>query len=83
MSDYAVEVFVTTNPVELEAAKGVLEEAGIPTTVRDLTSRPYPLHVGGLMAELRLVVADVNSEAARELLKEGIEDGYLETGEVL
>ena len=76
------EVYVTSDPIALGAARGVLEEAGIGVRVRDLTVRPYPLSVGAL-SELRLVVAAEAAEAARELLREAARDGVVEAPGIL
>lgn len=70
------EVFVTSDPVELQVAQGILEEAGISAVVRDLHMSAYPFSVG-LLGEMRLVVSVWAEEEAKRLLFEAVEDGAL------
>jgi len=79
---FAVEVYVTANPVEVQVAVGALEDNGIEAGVRDLTARSYPFSVG-LLAEQRVVVAEEAAEAARQVLEAALEDGALTDGSVI
>lgn len=82
MTDRTAEVFLTNDPLEIEMARGILEDSGIEAAVRDLTSRPYPLTLG-LMGEYRLVVAETCAAEAGEILADAVEDGILPGGTVL
>lgn len=79
LDDQTAEVFITSDPVELQVAQGVLEEAGIGAAVRDLHMSAYPLAVG-LLAEWRLVVSVWDEEEARRLLLDAVSDGALKSG---
>lgn len=75
-TDETAEVFTTSDPVELQVAQGILEEAGIEYAVRDLHMSAYPFTVG-LLGEMRLVVSVWDEEEARRLLAEAVLDGEL------
>jgi hypothetical protein len=81
MGEEVLEVYLATDQVEVQVAVGILEDAEIPSEVRDLTARAYPLSVG-LLGELRIIVAPDAAELAMEVLQAGVEDGAL-SGRVL
>ena len=76
------EIYLTHDPLEVEIARGLLEDAGIEAAVRDLTMRAYPLTLG-LLGEYRLLVPSAEALEARRLLAGATEDGVLVNGEVL
>lgn len=82
MTGGTFEVFLTNDPLEIEIARGILEDSGIEAVVRDLTARSYPLSIGH-MGEYRLVVAEENAGEAGAILGNAVEDGILPGGTVL
>lgn len=75
-SDETAEVFLTSDPIDMQVAVGILEEEGIKAVVRDLHMSACPFNVG-LLGELRLVVSIWDADQARELLAQGVADGEL------
>lgn len=78
----AIEVYETGTAIEVEVARGILADAGVESTVRDLSLRAIPVNFGGLSGYRVLVPAEV-APYARELLWEAVEDGALFEGVVL
>jgi Putative prokaryotic signal transducing protein len=64
-----VELMVTTDEMEAEMIKDLLESGGIPVVLRSAKVRPYPVNIGR-MAEIKLLVRDVDLEAAGEVIKQ-------------
>ena len=67
------EVYVTSDLLEAEYIKGLLEEKGIPAFIRDMGMTPYPLNIGPLN-EKRILVPAEAAKKAREILRKAIED---------
>ena len=64
-----VELMVTTDEMEAEMIKDLLESGGIPVVLRSAKVRPYPVSIGR-MGEIKLLVRDVDLEAAGEVIKQ-------------
>jgi hypothetical protein len=77
-----IDVFVTSDVIELSVAAGILEAAGLEPRLRDLTVRPYPVSIGPL-GEKRIAVPPDQARLARELLGAALADGALTCGSLL
>ena len=60
---------VTTDEMEAEMIKDLLESGGIPVVLRSAKVRPYPVSIGR-MAEIKLLVREADLEAAGEVIKQ-------------
>ena len=72
VSDEWVEVLVTSDPLEAEMVKDLLESGGIPVAVRSSKVGPYPVNIGK-MGEIRLLVPQADRALAEQVIK-GEED---------
>lgn len=64
-----VELTVTTDEMEAEMIKDLLESGGIPVVIRSAKVRPYPVSIGK-MGEIKLLVRDIDLEAAEAVIKQ-------------
>jgi len=64
-----VELMVTTDEMEAEMIKDLLESGGIPVVLRSAKVRPYPVSIGR-MGEIKLLVREADLEAAGEVIKQ-------------
>jgi hypothetical protein len=69
MEDAWVELLVTSDELEAEMIKDLLESGGIPVVIRSAKVRPYPVSIGK-MGEVKLMVRRVDLEAAEAVLKQ-------------
>ena len=60
---------VTTDEMEAEMIKDLLESGGIPVVLRSAKVRPYPVSIGR-MGEIKLLVREVDLEAAEAVIKQ-------------
>ena len=60
---------VTTDEMEAEMIKDLLESGGIPVVLRSAKVRPYPVSIGR-MGEIKLLVRDFDLEVAEAVLKQ-------------
>ncbi len=64
-----VELMVTTDEMEAEMIKDLLESGGIPVVLRSAKVRPYPVSIGR-MGEIKLLVREVDLDAAEAVIKQ-------------
>ena len=64
-----IEVFVTSNPVELNIVKDLLISGEIEVVAQDRRVGPFPVTVGGI-GEQRLYVHERDHDEAKKLLEE-------------
>lgn len=69
MENKWVELMVTTDEMEAEMIKDLLESGGIPVVLRSAKVRPYPVSIGK-MGEIKLLVREVDLEAAEAVIKQ-------------
>jgi hypothetical protein len=69
MENKWVELMVTTDEMEAEMIKDLLESGGIPVVLRSAKVRPYPVSIGR-MGEIKLLVREVDLEAAEAVIKQ-------------
>jgi hypothetical protein len=69
MEDTWVELLITSDELEAEMIKDLLESGGIPVVLRSAKVRPYPVSIGR-MSEIKLLVRKSDLEAAKEALKQ-------------
>jgi len=69
MEDAWVELLVTSDELEAEMIKDLLESGGIPVVIRSAKVRPYPVSIGK-MSEVKLLVRRTDLEAAKAALKQ-------------
>jgi len=69
MEDAWVELLVTSDELEAEMIKDLLESGGIPVVIRSAKVRPYPVSIGK-MGEVKLLVRRDDLEAAKAALKQ-------------
>ena len=69
MEDQWVELLITSDEIEAEMIKDLLESGGIPVVIRSAKVRPYPVSIGR-MGEIKLLVRRSDREAAEAALKE-------------
>jgi hypothetical protein len=67
MEDTWVELLVTSDELEAEMIKDLLESGGIPVVIRSAKVRPYPVSIGR-MGEIKLLVRKTDLEAAKAAL---------------
>ncbi|MEJ2182582.1 MAG: DUF2007 domain-containing protein [Nitrospirota bacterium] len=72
-----VEVFATTDPVEGEILKDLLESGGIPVRTRSLRVGPYPVNVGR-MGEIKILVRRHDRPSAEQAIEEFRKNARLE-----
>ncbi len=61
------EVFVTSDEMEAEMIKDILESGGITVVMRSSKISPYPVSIGR-MGEIRLLVNGKDESMAKELI---------------
>ena len=61
------ELLITSDELEAEMIKDLLESGGIPVVIRSSKVRPYPVSIGK-MGEIKLLVRKVDLEAAEAAL---------------
>jgi len=61
------ELLITSDELEAEMIKDLLESGGIPVVIRSSKVRPYPVSIGK-MGEIKLLVRTVDREAAEAAL---------------
>ena len=69
MENKWVELMVSTDEMEAEMIKDLLESGGIPVVLRSAKVRPYPVSIGR-MGEIKLLVREVDLEAAEAVIKQ-------------
>ncbi len=69
MEDAWVELLVTSDELEAEMIKDLLESGGISVVIRSAKVRPYPVSIGK-MGEVKLLVRRDDLEAAEAALKQ-------------
>jgi lysophospholipid acyltransferase (LPLAT)-like uncharacterized protein len=72
MSEEWVEVMVTSDSLDAEMIKELLESGGIQVMVRSSKVSPYPVNIGK-MGEIRLLVRHSDRDLAERVIK-GEED---------
>ncbi|MBI2370766.1 MAG: DUF2007 domain-containing protein [Deltaproteobacteria bacterium] len=70
------EVYICYSHLEAERVRALLDEAGIPSGLRDLGMSPYPLQIGEFNQKRVAVLAEQAAEA-RAVLATAREDGWL------
>ena len=70
-----VEVYKATGEAEAQIIKSLLESYGIPCLLRSNADQSVHMLVVDGMGEVRVMVWESNAEAARELIKEGNNEG--------
>jgi hypothetical protein len=71
MENEWTELLITTNEIEAEMIKNLLESGGVPVVIRSSKVRPYPVSVGK-MGEVKLLVRKIDLEAAEAALKQNL-----------
>lgn len=70
MNEEWVEVFITSDSIEAEIIKDLLESGGIPVVLRSSKVGPYPVNIGK-MGEIRILVRIEDKDMAEKVI-EGI-----------
>ena len=68
MSEEWVEVFMTSDPLEAEMIKDILESGDIPAVIRSSKVRPYPVNIGK-MGEIKILVRAEDKEVAEKVIR--------------
>lgn len=74
MSEEWVEVLLTSDPLEAEIIKDLLESGDIPVVLRSSKVSPYPVNIGR-MGEIRVLVRSVDREAAEKVIQGKTDSG--------
>ncbi len=61
-------LLVTYDQLEAEMIKDLLESGDIPVVLRSAKVRPYPVNIGK-MGEIKVMVREIDKEAAEEVLR--------------
>ena len=69
MEDAWVELLVTSDELEAEMIKDLLESGGVAVVIRSAKVRPYPVSIGK-MGEIKLLVRKTDLEAAKAALEQ-------------
>ena len=69
MEEEWTELLVTSDELEAEMIKDLLESGGIPVVIRSAKVRPYPVSIGK-MGEIKLLVRKTDLDAAKAALKQ-------------
>lgn len=72
MSEKWVEVFVTSDPLEAEMIKDLLESGDVPVVLRPSKVSPYPVTIGK-MGEIKILVR-ASDKALAESVIQGADD---------
>ena len=67
------EIFSSSDPVETEIVRDLLESSGIEVVVDSARISPYPVNIGD-MSLTRLLVMDEDTEKANDMLKGMIDE---------
>ena len=62
-----IEVFTTTDDIEAEIIKALLESGRIRVKIKSLKVTPYPVNVGK-MGEIHILVRKIDEDMAREVI---------------
>ena len=68
MSEEWVEVFLTSDPLEAEMIKDLLESGDIPVVLRSSKVSPYPVNIGK-MGEIKILVRESDKATAEKVIK--------------
>ena len=68
MSDEWVEVLVTSDPLEADMVKDLLESGGIPVALRSSKVSPFPVNIGKI-GEIRLLVPQSYKALSEKVIK--------------
>ena len=63
-----MDVLVTSDPVEAEMVKDLLESGGIPVVLRSSKVSPFPVNIGKI-GEIRLLVPQADKALAEKVIK--------------
>ncbi len=63
-----MDVLVTSDPVEAEMIKDLLESGGIPVALRSSKVSPFPVNIGKI-GEIRLMVPQADKALAEKVIK--------------
>ena len=69
MANEWVELLITTDDIEAEMIKDLLESGGIPVVIRSAKVRPYPVSIGK-MGEIKLLVRKIDLEEAETVIRQ-------------
>ena len=69
MSEEWVEILLTSDPLEAEMIKDLLESGDIPVVLRSSKVSPYPVNIGK-MGEIRVLVRSIDKEAAEKVIQD-------------
>ena len=72
MSEEWVEILLTSDPLEAEMIKDLLESGDIPVVLRSSKVSPYPVNIGK-MGEIRVLVRSIDKEAAEKVIQDQTE----------
>ncbi|HXW69426.1 MAG TPA: DUF2007 domain-containing protein [Dissulfurispiraceae bacterium] len=61
-------VLVTSDPIEAEMVKALLESGGIPVALRSSKLSPFPVNIGKI-GEIRLLVPQADKALAEKVIK--------------
>ena len=68
-----MEIYATYDLLEAEQIRGILDQKGILTKIRDLGISPYPLTIGAFN-EKRIIVLETDKKEALKAISNAIED---------
>ncbi len=68
MADKWIELMVTSDCLEAEMIKDLLESGGIEVNIRSCKVSPYPVNIGK-MGEVKIFVREDDRESAETMLK--------------
>jgi hypothetical protein len=75
--DRWVEVLVTSDALEAEMVKSLLESGGIKVAVRSSKVGPYPVNIGKI-GEVKVLVKSEDKDIAEQVIKGKSADGFSE-----
>lgn len=67
MNSEWIEILITSDSLEAEMIKDVLESGGIPVVLRSSKVSPYPVNIGKI-GEIKVLVKKEDQDAAKEVL---------------
>jgi hypothetical protein len=68
MSEEWITLLITSDQLEAEMIKDLLESGGLPVVLRSAKVSPYPVNVGR-MGEIKILVRTEDKDAAEEVLR--------------
>jgi hypothetical protein len=68
MSEEWITLLITSDQLEAEIIKDLLESGGLPVVLRSAKVSPYPVNVGR-MGEIKVLVRAADKDAADEVLR--------------